>query len=280
VAPSTDAPPEASELTIARGGPKEDATAGRRILRGIATRVAALAIFVLAWQLVVASGWKPEYLLPSPFTVLHAMWRGPGAFSHNAGITLGHAAIGLLAGVVVGGVMGVAGCLFAPLRAVVRSIMAGFETVPAVVWYPAALIVIGTSWYSILFVIVISAAPPIARGIIEGVAKTPTRAPSSDAAKRDWLARVRHDVVPASLPDALAGLRSGWRSCWAALLTGEILLLLPSLGLGGQLSFERGLNDNVGVYEAMIVIFVLGWLVDGVFGTGAAMLDRRRAAAR
>jgi len=251
-----------------------------RILRGVATRVAALAVFVLAWQLVVVSGWKPEYLLPSPFTVLDAMWRGPGAFTHNAGITLGHAAIGLAAAAVVGGVVGVLGSFFAPVRAIVRSIVAGLETVPAVVWYPAALIVIGASWYSILFVIVVSAAPPIARGVIEGVTKTATRSSPANQDQGDRLARLRHVVVPGSLPDVLAGLRRGWRNCWAALLTGEILLLLPSLGLGGQLYFERGLNDDVAVYEAMIVIFVLGWLIDGVFGTAAAMLDRRRAPAR
>ena len=280
MAPTTDAPlAAAGEHTNTRGGAGQDTTLGHRILRGIATRAAALAVFVLAWQLVVVSGWKPEYLLPSPFTVFDAMWHGPGAFTHNAGITLGHAAIGLAAAVVVGGVVGVLGSLFAPVRAVVRSIVAGLETVPAVVWYPAALIVIGTSWYSILVVIVISAAPPIARGVIEGVAKTATRT-SADQEQGDRLARLRHVVVPGSLPDVLSGLRRGWRNCWAALLTGEILLLLPSLGLGGQLYFERGLNDDVAVYEAMIVIFVLGWLIDGVFGTAAAMLDRRRAAAR
>jgi NitT/TauT family transport system permease protein len=280
VTPTTDAPlEEAIDRTDAVDGERTHVSAGRSVLRGVATRVAALAIFVVAWQLVVVSGWKPEYLLPSPFTVLDAMWQRPGAFTHNAGITLGHAAIGIGLAAVAGVVVGVLASFFAPLRAIVRSIVAGMDTVPAVVWYPAALIVIGTSWYSILLVVVIGGAPPIARGVIDGVDRTARRTSPREGAQGGWLWRVRHVVVPGALPDVLLGLRRGWRNCWAALLTGEVLLLLPSLGLGGQLLFERGLNDNVAVYEVMVVIFVLGWLVDGVFGSAAALLPSRRGIA-
>jgi NitT/TauT family transport system permease protein len=241
--------------------------------------VAALAIFVLAWQLVVWSNWKPQYLLPSPFTVFDAMWRHPGAFTHNAGVTLGHAAIGLAAAIAVGGVIGVVAAAIWPLRAPVRSIVAGLETLPAVVWYPAALIVIGTSWYAILFVIVIGAAPPIARGVLDGVGRTSRRRRGASESGPRGLVRLRTVVLPGSLVDVLGGVRRGWLLCWTALLTGEILLTLPSLGLGGQLAFERGLNDNVAVYEVMVVIFVLGVVVDGViFGTATKVLAARRAA--
>jgi NitT/TauT family transport system permease protein len=245
------------------------------------TRVAALAIFILAWQLVVMTGWKPEYLIPSPFTVFDAMWRGPGAFSHNAGITLARAAIGFGAAVVVGGALGVVAAAIAPLRGPVRSITKGLATLPPIVWFPAAMIVIGLTTPAILCVMVIGGAPPIARSVIDGVEATTSRRSRAGEEPADrGLARLGRTVVPGALPDVLAGLRRGWGLCWAALLTGELLLTLDSLGLGGQLIFERGLNDYVALYEVMIVIFILGVVVDGAFGAATALLVGRRERAR
>jgi len=250
----------------------------RPLLRAIATRAAALVIFVAAWQLVVISGWKPQFLVPSPFTVLDALVRDPGAFAHDAGISVSRAAIGLGAAIVVGGVIGLVAAWVRPLRAPLRSLVAGLRTLPPVVWYPAALIAIGLSTPAILLVIVVGAAPLIALGIIEGIAEVPVRADGTTDGAR--VARLRLVALPAAAPRMLAGLRSGWAACWAALLTGELLLTLPSLGLGGQLALNRGLNDYVAVYEGMIVIFLIGVIVDGaIFGGLAALLRRREPVA-
>jgi sulfonate transport system permease protein len=253
----------------------------RRVARAILTRVAALAIFIAVWQLVVITGWKPQYLVPSPFTVFDAMWHDPGAFSHNVAITLGRAAAGFGAAIVVGGVLGAVAAAIAPLRGPVRSIAKGMATMPPVVWFPAAMIVIGLTAPVILLVMVIGGAPPIARSVIDGVeASAPRRSRGDGEAGEVGWGRLRHVVVPGALPDVLVGLRQGWALCWAALLTGEILLTLASLGIGGQLALERGLNDNVAIYEVMVVIFVLGVVIDGAFGVATALLTRRRAPAR
>ena len=264
----------ALESSSDAGGVTMPASRRGPLARAIASRVAALVIFVAAWQLVVMTHWKPQFLLPSPFTVLDALVHDPGAFTHDAGISLGRAAIGLGAAIVVGAVTGLVAWFIRPLRGPLRSLVAGLRTLPPVVWYPAALIVIGTSTATILLVIVVAAAPPIAMGLIDGVAAGQSR---SDGATGGH-SRFRRETLPAALPKTLAGLRSGWAACWIALLTGELLLTLPSLGLGGQLAFNRGLNEVVAVYEGMIVIFLIGVLVDGViFGGATALLRRRRS---
>ena len=38
-------------------------------------KLLAVALFVVAWQLVVWSRWRPEYLLPGPTTVVPTMGR-------------------------------------------------------------------------------------------------------------------------------------------------------------------------------------------------------------
>ena len=46
----------------------------RRIWSATWPKLAAIAIGLALWQLVVWSGWKPTYLLPGPATVFHHLW--------------------------------------------------------------------------------------------------------------------------------------------------------------------------------------------------------------
>ena len=46
----------------------------RRLWRVTWPKLAAIAIGLGLWQLVVWSGWKPTYLLPGPATVFHHLW--------------------------------------------------------------------------------------------------------------------------------------------------------------------------------------------------------------
>ncbi|HEY1737675.1 MAG TPA: ABC transporter permease, partial [Acidimicrobiia bacterium] len=45
----------------------------RRLWSGLWPPVLAAVLFVLAWQVVVWTHWKPQELLPSPFTVFKSM---------------------------------------------------------------------------------------------------------------------------------------------------------------------------------------------------------------
>jgi NitT/TauT family transport system permease protein len=46
----------------------------RRIWSSVWPKLAAVAVGLGLWQLVVWSGWKATYLLPAPATVFHTMW--------------------------------------------------------------------------------------------------------------------------------------------------------------------------------------------------------------
>jgi NitT/TauT family transport system permease protein len=246
-----------------------------RTLRWFLTRLAALAIFILAWQLVVWSGWKPQFLVPSPFTVLDKLGSDLGSYWGDVGTTVGRATIALLAalagGVVIGGVAAAVPLLRAPLRSIAK----GVGTLPSVAWIPVTLIVIGMQTPTILFIGAVGATPPIALGVLAGLtAAPPSLLRSFQEIGAGRVRRVVTVVIPNALPDALAGLRRGWAAAWIGILAAEIFLTLDSLGLGGQLQFNRGLNDYVGVYEVMIVIFVVGVVIDGVLLGGATAFLR------
>ncbi len=60
-----------------------------------------------------------------------------------------------------------------PVRAAVGSLITGLQTMPSIVWIPFAIILFGNNTTAILFMVIITAAPSIANGLIAGVDFTP-----------------------------------------------------------------------------------------------------------
>src|SRR4029079_16361431 len=78
----------------------------RKVWSALWPKLLAFAFFIGAWQFVVWTGWKPEYVLPSPFTVLDQFWQDKSTLWEATQTTLGRAvkgyAIALVLGVVTG----------------------------------------------------------------------------------------------------------------------------------------------------------------------------------
>jgi len=126
-----------------------------------------------------------------------------------------------------------------------------------------------------MFVVVLGAAPSIANGIIDGIDHVP---PILLRAGRVLGARgftaLRYVIIPAALPSVVSGLKQGWSFAWRSLMAGELITSFG--GIGQVLQTSRDLADYTGVYEAMIVIFVIGSVVDAViFGTAVRAIRTR-----
>jgi NitT/TauT family transport system permease protein len=138
-------------------------------------KVAAIALALFAWQVVVWSGWRPTYVLPGPMTVLSRFWSDLGEADTWKAIatTLRRAAVGFALAVFVGVVIGLAVSRFRSLRTAVGSLITGLQTMPSIAWFPLALLLFRLSEGAILFVVVIGAAPSIANGLISGIDQVP-----------------------------------------------------------------------------------------------------------
>jgi NitT/TauT family transport system permease protein len=241
-------------------------------------KLLAVALFVGAWQVLVWTGWKPEDVLPSPFTVFDHMLHNLGDLSQAAFVTLKRAVIGFAVAIAVGGLIGIAVARSRILRAGVGSMITGLQTMPSVAWFPLAIVLFSLSPNAILFVIVLGAAPSIANGIIEGIDNVPPillRAGRVLGAK--GLTNLRYVVIPAALPSVVGGLKQGWAFAWRSLMAGELITTLGGHpGIAQTLSNAAANADYVGVYEAMIVIFIIGVVVDAVFFGTALRAIRRR----
>jgi NitT/TauT family transport system permease protein len=78
-------------------------------------------------------------------------------------------------------------------------------------------------------------------------------------------------VLPAALPAFVGGLKQGWAFAWRSLMSAELLVVATNqTSIGQQLQSARALPDTQQLLVLMIVIFVIGVVIDSLFGA----LDR------
>jgi NitT/TauT family transport system permease protein len=258
---------------------RSETALGRRIWRSAWPKLLAIAIVVLAWQIVVWAQWKPEYVLPGPTTVFSDLKDliVTGDFWDGVRLTMIRAVTGFFFAVVLGTVIGAAVSRFAPLRAAIGSLITGLQTMPSIMWFPLAILLFQISESAIFFVVIIGAAPSVANGLISGI----------DYVPRTWLrvgqvlgmtgfAKYRHLILPASLPSFISGLKQGWAFSWRSLMAGELLVIVPgALSIGVRMQQARDLNEAGLVISYIIVVLIIGILIDVLFNAADNSLRKR-----
>jgi len=239
-----------------------------KVWAGAWPKLLALVLALAIWQLIYLSGFKSA-ILPGPATTLTDLWHQlHGALLWTAiGTTLRRAVIGFALALVIGTVVGALVSRIKPLRAGVGSLITALQTLPSIVWVPFAIILFGANTTAILFVIVMTAAPAIANGLIAGADFLPPLL--LRAGKTMGLRRVslyRHVIMPATLPAFVNGLKQGWAFGWHGLIAAEIVVIIlgqPSLGV--LLSNDQDQAAMASAISIIIVILAIGIAVDLLF---------------
>ena len=269
---------------VPRGAGHSAGEIGGRVWRALWPKVLAVAIVLGVWELVYLLNVKPHDILPGPGQVFPDLWHqlSHGQLWQAIGTTMRRAIIGFALALVIGSAVGLVVARVPPVRAAVGSMITGLQTIPSVVWIPFAIILFGNNTTAILFMVIITAAPSIANGLIAGVDFTPPmllRAGKSMGLRR--FALYRDLIMPAALPPFVAGLKQGWAFAWHGLFAGELLVIVPnSPSIGVLLSSDQDQTDIVGVISIMIVILVLGIAVDMLFNVLNDSIRRRRGLAQ
>ncbi|MCA2228708.1 ABC transporter permease [Nonomuraea aurantiaca] len=239
----------------------------------------AVALVLVAWELVVLSGRWPEYVFAGPITTFQDLGHrlGDPEFYQAVATTMRRAVTGFALAMLVGLIVGAAVSRVKVLRAAFGALITGLQTMPSIAWFPFAILLFGLTESAITFVVILGAAPSIANGLITGVDYTPPlllRAGHVLGFRR--LQLYRHVILPASLPSFLAGLKQGWAFAWRSLMAGELLVIIAyQSSLGEQLAISRELSDSPGLIGTMIVILVIGIVIDMLFEAADSALRRR-----
>jgi NitT/TauT family transport system permease protein len=251
-----------------------------RVWSAVWPKLAAIAIALFAWQAVVWSGWKPDYLLPGPGPVFARLWEklADGSLTEATLNTMRRAGQGFALAVLIGSAIGIAVSQSRILRSAFGSLITGLMTMPSIAWFPLAILLFGLKNDAILFVVVLGAAPSIANGLIHGIDHIPpTLLRAGRVLGAHGVNRFKDVVLPAALPNFVSGLKQGWAFAWRSLMAGELLVVIAKqTSLGQQLGFSRSQGDAESLIAVMIVILVIGILIDALFFATIEKRIRRR----
>jgi NitT/TauT family transport system permease protein len=241
----------------------------RRLWSATWPQLAAIALALIAWQIVVWTHWKPAFILPGPAATFKRLGSdmANGSLFRAIAVTMVRALVGYGVAVVVGSALGLVVSRSRVVRSAIGSLITGLQTMPTIAWFPLAILLFGLTETAITFVVVLGAAPAIANGLIAGVDHIPPlllRAGRVLGAR--GLATYRHIVLPAALPGFVAGLKQGWAFAWRSLMAGELLVIIATRrSLGESLSFARENSDAPELLAMMVAILVIGIVVDSLF---------------
>jgi NitT/TauT family transport system permease protein len=271
----------ATELTADLSGvdtvettPRPSRAPLRRVWAGLWPKLAAAALMLAVWQAVVWSGWKPDYVLPGPGPVFQRLAQDFRDLNFDLGvaITLRRALIGYAIAVAIGGVVGILVARIAVLRKAIGSAILGLQSMPSIAWFPLAILLFGLNETAIFFVVILGAAPAIAGGLLSGVDHVqPLLVRVGYVMGARGLSLYRHVILPAALPSFVGGLKQGWAFAWRSLMAGEIIGIVGhQISLGQQIQSARDFADAEQLLAIIVVIFVIGVVIDSLFG----ILDR------
>jgi NitT/TauT family transport system permease protein len=259
-----------------------------RVWRFTWPKLLAVALVIAVWQLIVSTGWKPTYILPTPETVFGRLWHeivgdarpaGSPTLWQQMAVTLRRAVVGYGLAIAVGTGLGIAVVQWRTLRLAIGSLVAGMQTMPSITWFPLAILLFGLNESAIMFVVILGAGPSIAAGVITGIDEVPPpllRVGKMMGAR--GINRYRYVVLPAAMPAYVAGLKQGWAFSWRSLLAGELLVPIGGASsLGSALTYSRSVpNGAPWLFSLMIVILVIGMVFDAIFTHFTDRMRQRR----
>jgi NitT/TauT family transport system permease protein len=228
--------------------------------------LAAIAIGLGLWQIVVWSGWKPTYLLPGPATVFHHMWQDRHELLSGTATTLRQAVEYFAVAVATGTLLAIAISRVRAVRTAVFPLVTGLQAMPSVAWVPIAILLFGIKSEAILFVTLAGSIPAMIVGTVAAIDTIPPiLLQAGEVLGARGVDRYRHIVLPAALPGYIAGMRQAWAFAWRSLMAGE--LIVPAHGsnsLGQLLSAYQDQSLAADVLGVMVAILAVGLLIDTV----------------
>jgi sulfonate transport system permease protein len=223
------------------------------------------ALILAAWQAASSFGWITDAVLPSPYAVAQAAWRLTlsGELPQNLGVS----ALRALAGLVVGGGIGLALGL---LNGLSRLSFSATDTsvqmvrnVPHLALIPLVIVWFGIDEGAKLFIVALGVFFPIYVNTLHGVRSVDPQLieMAGSYGFRGW-PLFRRVILPGALPSIFVGLRFALGIMWLTLIFAETIAAQSGIGYMAMQAREFMQTD----------VIVLSILLYALLGKGADSL--------
>lgn len=236
------------------------------MIKRIAGPLLIFAAFFGLWQGVTASGLISPILLPSPLDALRYLGEATvsGLLPSALLVTMGRLLIGYAIGLAGGFLLGLLLRVSPTARNSLGLAAMGLQTLPSVCWAPLSLLWFGQTEAAMYFVVAMGSLWAMAMATEHAILEVP---PIYIRAARVMGSKGFHTwgtvILPAALPQMLAGAKLGWAFAWRSLMAAEIYVtIIKRFGLGQLLHFGRELNAMDQVAAVMLVIIAVGLAAD------------------
>lgn len=256
-----------SSRSQARGGSGTWSRTVRNVIA--ATPLASLAVAAVAlaaWQFLPPLLGVPKYIIPQLSdlgTEGVRMWRDDNLLLHFFS-TASMATLGFLLGSLLGAFFGYALGLLPSWEKVLSPYILALQIAPKVAFAPLFILWFGYNFMPKLVTTILVVFFPILVNVLQAMRVLDrdlinlARAYNMSKAKIFWKI-----MVPYSMPNLMAGLRIGATLAVIGVTVGE--LVGGEIGLGYLISFGQGQADTPMVFDAIILLTVIGvvmyWVV-------------------
>jgi len=232
-------------------------------LGSFAQKTAAIAAFLLVWELLPRLGLIDPFLLPAFSTVLKALWR-----LSLSGEIVGHllssfrrSAAGFSIAIGVGIPLGVLMGWFKRFEKVVDPLLQVFRNTSILALFPVFILIFGLGELSKVAIIFWGTVWPTLLNTIAGVKNTdPLLIKSARSMGVTQLTLFRRVIVPAALPSILTGIRLSAANAVLILVAAE--MLGANSGLGFMIFYSEQAYAIPEMYAGIVSISFLGCMVN------------------
>lgn len=242
----------------------------RKFNNALLTAVIPCSILVV-WLALTRFQLLPEYLLPSPLSVLLSLrefvcgndsaGQYSGTFMKHATASVARVGTGFLLASVAGIPIGIVSGRSVRISALIDPFVQLVRSVPGIAWLPMAMIWFGIGNATTIFLIVLAAFFPVYINTFHGARNIPPRwvqaARMLGASRKYVLFRV---VLPGAMVSIESGLRLALGISWAYVVLGELTGV--NEGLGAMIMDARMLGDIRLIMVGIFCIAVLGRISD------------------
>lgn len=234
--------------------------------------VLVLGGLLLLWQLTVALGDLPPYILPGPAAVALSLWHHAGALLHHAAITASEIGLGMLLGTLLGLSTALILSYSRGARRWLLPVLIASQAIPVFAIAPLLVLWLGYGLASKVTMAMLIIYFPVTANFYDGLRHTPHG--WLDLArvmlpKRQRWALLRHIAIPAALPALASGLRVAAAIAPIGAVIGE--WVGASAGLGYLMLHA---NSRMQVDLMFAALFMLAVLAVGLYFLVDASLKR------